>query len=67
MGWCDIYNGRHSIVEVLNLLLMHVEIIGHREAWLHGVEVMHGLDLHRSQSHRYATTNAMKSNLLGAR
>ena len=45
---------------------MHVKIIGHQEAWLHGAEVMPGLDLHRGQSHRRATVNAMEGDLLDA-
>ena len=46
---------------------MHVGIIGHWEAWLHGTEVVPYLDLCHGQSHRCAATNAMEGNLLGAR
>ena len=66
MGWCDIHNGRRGIIEILNQLLVHVGIIGHREARLHGVKVVLGLDLRRGQSHHCAATNAMQGNLLGA-
>ena len=46
---------------------MHVKIIAHWEARLHGVEVVPGLDLCCGQSHRRATTKAVEGDLLGAR
>jgi len=38
--------------------------VAHQEASLHGVELVPGLDLRRSQHHRCAMTNAVKSDLL---
>ena len=66
MGWGDVHNGRCGIVEVLDSVLVHVRIIGHREAWLHGAKVMPGLDLRHSQGHHRAATNAVKGDLLDA-
>ena len=43
---------------------MHVRVIGHREAWLHGAEIMLGLDLRRGQGHRRAAINAVEGDLL---
>ena len=43
---------------------MHVRVIGHREARLHGAEIMPGLDLCRAQSHRHAAVNAVEGDLL---
>ena len=46
---------------------MHIRVVGHREAWLHGAKVMPGLDLRHSQGHHRAATNAVKGDLLDAR
>ena len=46
---------------------MHVGVVGHRKAWLHGAEIMPGLDLRRCQSHRRAAVNAMEGDLLNTR
>ena len=45
---------------------MSLRAIANREANLHGVEIMPGLDLCRSERHRCAVTNTVKSNLLDA-
>ena len=45
---------------------MHVGIIGHREARLHSVKVMPGLDLQYGQGHRCAAVNAMEGDFLDA-
>ena len=46
---------------------MHVGIVGHREAWLHGVEIMPGMGLCRGQSYHRTTVNVMEADLLDAR
>ena len=46
---------------------MRAGVIAHRKAWLHGTEIMPGLDLRRCQSHRCATMNAVEGDLLNAR
>ena len=46
---------------------MHVGIIGHREARLHGAKVMPSLDLRHGQGHRCAAVNAMEGDFLDAR
>ena len=43
---------------------MSLKAIVGREANLHGMEIMPGLDLRRSQRHRRAVMNAVKGNLL---
>ena len=40
--------------------------VTHREASLHGVELMPGLDLRRGQRHRCAMKDAMEGDLLDA-
>ena len=47
LGGYDVHNGLHHIVEVLDQILMHVRVVGHQEAQLHGAEIMPGLDLRR--------------------
>ena len=46
---------------------MHVGIVGHREAWLHGVEIMPGMGLCRGQSYHRTAVNAVEGDLLNAR
>jgi len=46
---------------------MHVGVIGHQEARLHGAKVMPGLDLRQGHGHRRATVNVMEGDLLDAR
>ena len=43
---------------------MHVGVIGHREARLHGAKVMPGLDLRSGQGHYRTAVNAMEGDLL---
>ena len=45
---------------------MHVRVIDHREAQLHGAEIIPDLDLRRGQGHRRATVNAVEGDLLDA-
>jgi len=45
---------------------MQVGVIGHREAWLHGVKVMPGLDLRRGQGHCRTAVNTVEGDLLDA-
>ena len=40
--------------------------VAHREASLHGVELVPSLDLRRGQRHRCAMTDAMEGDLLNA-
>ena len=66
MGRYDVHDGRSCIVEVLDQLLVHVEVVGHPKAQLHGVELVPGLDLHRGQGHHCTMADAVESDLLGA-
>ena len=63
---CDVHDGLHRYGEFFNQIFMSLRAIANREANLHGVEVMPGLDLCRSLRHRCVVTNTMKSNLLDA-
>ena len=67
LGGCNVHDGRSHIIEVLDQLLMHVGVIGHREARFHGVEIMSGLDLRCGQGHCCATADAVEGDLLGVR
>ena len=47
LGGYDVHNGLRRVIRVLDQILMHVRVVGHREAQLHGVEIMPALDLRR--------------------
>ena len=64
LSGCDIYYGLCLIDELLDQVLMLLGTITHREASLHGVEFVPGLDLCRGQRHRRAMTDAMECDLL---
>ena len=67
LGGYDVHDGLRRVVKVLDQILVHVRVIGHPKAWLHGAEIMPGLDLRRYQSHCHATVNAVEGNLLNTR
>ena len=46
---------------------MHVGVVGHREARLHGTEIVPGLDLRRGQGHRCVVVNVVEGDLLDVR
>ena len=60
----DVHNGLRSVDDLHDQVLVLFGAITHREASLHGVELMLGQDLCRGQCHRCAMTDAMKGNLL---
>ena len=43
---------------------MQLEVVAHREASLHGAELVPGLDLRHGQGHQRDAANAMKGDLL---
>ena len=51
LGRYDVHDGLRRVIEVLDQILMHVRVIGHQEARLHGVEIMLDLDLHHGECH----------------
>ena len=67
MGGCNAHDGSSCIVEVFDQVFMHVRVIDHQEAWLHGAELMPGLDLCRGQGHCYTMADAMEGDLLDVR
>ena len=65
LSGCDVHNGLRCIDKLHNQVLVLLGAIAHREAGLHGVELIPGLDLCRGQCYRCAMMNAMKGDLLG--
>ena len=49
LGGCDVHNGLRCIDKLLDQLLVLLGAIAHWETGLHGMELVPGLDLHRSQ------------------
>ena len=60
MSGCDVHNGLRCV----DKLLVLPGAISHREAGLHGVELIPGLDLRHGQRHRRAMMDTMKGDLL---
>ena len=63
---CDVHNGLRCDDKFFDQILMLLGAIAHREASLHGMELMPSLDLHHGQCHQCAMTNAMEGDLLNA-
>ena len=63
---CDVHNGLHYNDEFFKQVLMFLRAIAHRQAGLHGVELIPSLDLRRGQRHRRAMTNAVEGDFLNA-
>ena len=61
---CGVHDGLYRCGEIFYQVFMSLRSIIGREANLHGMEIMPGLDLRRSQRHRRAVMNAVKGNLL---
>ena len=64
LSGCNVHDGLCCIDEVLDQLLMLLRAVAHRETSLHGMELVPDLNLHRSQPHRCAMTDAMEGDLL---
>ena len=64
LSGCNVHDGLCGNNEFFEQVLMFLRDISHREASLHGMELVPGLDLHHGQRHRCAMTNAVKSDLL---
>ena len=64
LSGCDVYYGLRCHSEFFEQVLVLLRAIAHREASLHGVELMPSLDLHRGQRHQRAMMDAMKGDLL---
>ena len=47
LGGYNVHDGLHRVIKDLDQIIMHVRVVGHQEAWLHGAKIMPGLDLHR--------------------
>ena len=48
LSGCDVHNGLRRCGEILYQIFMSLRAIANREANLHGVEIMPGLDMRRS-------------------
>ena len=48
LSGCDVHDGLYRCGEIFYQIFMSLRAIVGREAKLHGVEIMPGLDLHRS-------------------
>ena len=59
LSGCNVHDGLRDNDEFFKQVLMFLRAIAHREASLHGVELILGLDLRRSQCHRCAMMNAV--------
>ena len=63
LSGCNVHNGLHGNDKFFEQVLMSLRAVANREANLHGVEGMPGLDLRRSQRHRHIVTNAVEGDL----
>ena len=64
LSGCDVHNGLNCDDKLFDQILMLLRADAHREASLHGVELVPSLDLHRGQHHRRAMTDVVKGDLL---
>ena len=64
LSGCDVHNGLRRYDEFFHKIFILLGAIAHREASLHGVELILGLDLRRDQRHRRAMTNTMEGDFL---
>ena len=58
---CDVHDGLRCVDKLRDQVLVLLGAIAHREASLHGVELVLGLDLCYGQHHQRAMTNAMRA------
>ena len=64
LSGCDVHDGLRRYYEFFHQVLMLLGAIAHREASLHGMELVPCLDLHHGQCDRRTMTDSMKGNLL---